>query len=1249
MLFEDREATITLTYAELDRQSNIMARYLVGTGLGPDQIVALLLDRSAEMLIALLAVQKAGAAYLPLDPDYPTGRLEYMLADSQAKVLITSRTRYLALQAEVSITLAPGILIDDPATKATLRGLDASPLSRAEQGMHVAPENLAYVIYTSGSTGKPKGVGISNAGLGLFLSAVGKVVPLTSSDRLLAITTIGFDIAALELYLPLIHGARIVLLDGAASRDPQAIGQAIDRHQISVIQATPSLWEMILGEPITRPLRLLSGGEALPNYLARQMSIVGPVTNLYGPTEATVWASTQAVGQEDASSSLAAAAIGKPLEGYDIYIVDARLEPVPDGVVGEIYIAGHALARGYLYRPGLTAERFIACPFGKPGERMYRSGDLARRRADGAIEYLTRADDQVKIRGHRIELGEIDAVILGCDGVRQSVTLTRRSMAGDIRLASYIVIEESAPVIAVMNQQAEHRLQDQWQQLYDDSYQQAVAAEADFDTSIWISTYTRNAIPAAQMTEWLQTTIARINTIAARNVWEIGSGSGLILWNIIDKVDQYYGTDLSEQSIRKLEPLVLERGLHNVRLEHRTASDIPDIVDQTFDLVILNSVVQYFPSARYLKHVIDAAMRASSHALFVGDVRSLAHHHAFWTSVELFQADDPEPVSDIARRIRDRLRADRELLVDPAFFTEFASQPHVHAVIESQIKRGAHLNEMSRWRYDVTLIRCEDLTVLKPVQKQSWQSITQLRHALSAGIGASLEVLNIPNARIASDVWAAARIDSFAGSARELKALAERAAQHAIDPDLLYMLADSLGLRLRLIWSQTELACVHALFEQPGQPLRNWFPEGARSPHALTSDPLREQMQDHLIDGIRVVIGKSLPEYMVPEVMTTLDRLPLTPSGKLDRRALAASGQRVSHKAYRGPKTEQQALLCRLFSEITGTDPVGLDDNFFAIGGHSLLAMRLIARLRQEGVVSLAMRTLFEFPTPEQLAPHLETHTVSVYTPLLPLRKSGTQPTLFCIHPAGGSGTVYKNLTDALGPDHPVWALQARGLEDGESVHETMQELVYDYAAAIRSHQPQGPYHLLGTSLGGLIAHAIACHLESQGHEVALLALLDTATIFSGPGGDTPEARKRTLLLAIANDSGLAGVGDLSIENDLLMTGVRDHMAEVGMIPADTPLDWFRRLLHLSVSSGNLTAGHVIHQATAPILLFRALLEQAPELGTAFDWQPYTSGDVTVVGVQAKHSEMLWQPGAVPVIASVIRDYLNKISTCVAR
>ena len=827
-------------------------------------------------------------------------------------------------------------------------------------------------------------------------------------------------------------------------------------------------------------------------------------------------------------------------------------------------------------------------------------------------------------------------------GVRQSATLTRRSAAGNTQLVSYIVIEESAPVIVAMAQKAEQRLQEQWQQLYDDSYQHTGAAEIEFDTSIWISTYSRVAIPATEMTEWLQTTVARINAIAARNVWEIGSGSGLILWNIIDRIDQYYGTDLSEQSIRKLEPLVLERGLHNVRLEHRTAQDIPDIVDQTFDLVILNSVVQYFPSARYLRHVIDAAMRASSHAVFVGDVRSLAHHQAFWTSVELFQADDLEPVSDIARRIKDRLRADRELLVDPAFFTEFASQPHVHAVIETQIKRGVHSNEMSRWRYDVTLTRGSDLTALKPAQTQPWQSITQLRHTLNTGLGDSLQVYDSPNARVASDVWASARIDSFEGSVGELKTLAERAAQHAIDPDLLYKLADSLGLRLRLVWSQTDLACLHALFEHPGQPLRNWYPEGARSPHALTSDPLREHVQDHFIDGIRVAIGKTLPGYMVPEVLTTLDRLPLTPSGKLDRRALTAQGHRVSHKAYRGPETERQALLCRLFSEITGTDPVGLDDNFFAIGGHSLLAMRLIARLRQEGVATLAMRTLFEFPTPEQLAPHLGAPDISVYTPLLPLRKTGTQPTLFCIHPAGGSGTVYKNLTDALGPDHPVWALQARGLEQGESVHESMQELVFDYAGAIISQQPQGPYHLLGTSLGGTIAHAIACHLESQGHEVALLALLDTATILSDPGGDTPEARKRTLLLAIANDSGLTGVGDVSIENDLLMAGVRDHMAEVGMIPADTPLDWFKRLLHLSVSSGNLTAGHVIKQATAPSLLFRALLDPEPKRSSAFDWQPYTGSDVTVVDLQAKHSDMLWQPGAVAVIASVIREHLDK-------
>ncbi len=1244
--FQQRANDESLTYRALDERSTQLARHLIKRGIGPDQTVAILLDRSVTMLMAMIAVQKAGAAYLPLDPEYPQERLRFMLSDSATQCLITSGS-HIASLVDQPLTTLPAILdMDDPAIIEAIGRHSSVAITEQEILTSLSPDHLAYIIYTSGSTGVPKGVAITRHALGLFLASINKIIEMTDADQLLAITTIGFDIAGLELYLPLCVGACVVLLDAEASRDPVAIAQAVRLHDITAIQATPSLWEMILTEPMPHTVRVLTGGEALSQRLARQLQKLGPVTNLYGPTEATIWASTQSVDATDLTEGSVAVAIGKPMPGYDIYVLDERLELVPDGVVGELYIAGPALARGYLGRPGLSAERFVACGFGAHGQRMYRTGDLARRRSDGSIVYLSRADDQVKIHGHRIELGEIDSAILDCPGVHQSVTMTRQSPTAGTQLISYLVVDQSHQAFDQVRDEAEARLKLEWQEIYETSYKNAQSDSVDFDIEIWLSAYSRKPIPAIEMASWQSRTIERVLATHPSNVWEIGCGSGLVMWKIIDHIDHYFGTDISEHTIHKLQNLLQERQLRHIRLECREAADPVHFDGTPFDLVILNSVIQYFPGVKYLERVLTLATRATSRSLFIGDVRSLAHQKAFWTSVELFQATDAEPASAVAIRSAERLKNDLELLVDPDFFWHLSAQKQNHCTVEIEIKRGTFANEMSGWRYDVTLTRQDDLSLLVAHRTVQWSTLEQIRTMLCNNRGESLEVLHIPNHRVAADVWASEYIDTFNGSIGELKSIARRATQGAIDPDLLYQLADEMDVRLRLTWSSTDLTQIHALFESKKQPLQNWRPGFDEAPHLLTSNPLHQHIEADLIDQIRNQISRALPEYMVPSAVMVLAQLPLTPNGKLDRRALPEINARSSKQLYRSPETGHQALICRLFAELTGVDPVGIDDSFFAIGGHSLLAMRLIARLRHESGIQLPMRILFENPTPLSLAPYLNaTAAPATYSPLLPLRKTGTQPPLFCVHPAGGGGSVYKNLSDALGDDQPVWALQARGLEEGETFHENLDEMVKAYITAIQAVQPTGPYHLLGTSLGGLIAHEMAYQLERQGQTVAALIMLDTATVQHAPGNahDSNEQRQRALLLAIAQDAGITSES-VSIDNEELVTRVRDQMAQVGMIPQGTPVDGFKRLLQQSIASSTLTVGRTKQRCHAAILLFKAMLDPQPEDLSLFDWSPFTESQFKTIDVQAKHSDMLWQPDSYPHIAECVRRYLNASS-----
>ncbi|MGY4490643.1 amino acid adenylation domain-containing protein [Pseudomonas sp. TE3610] len=411
------------TYAELDRRANQVAHQLRAWGVGPDALVAIAVPRSLELLVGLLGILKAGGAYVPLDPDYPAERLAYMLDDCRAGWLVS--------QHEVVQHLAPGkarVLCLDR-DQASLAALPDSPPAAAQ-----GTQTLAYCIYTSGSTGKPKGVAISHAAVVNFLSSMARAPGISASDRVLGLTSLSFDIAALELYLPLLNGARLVLVDRDCARDPQRLLAQVRHHDVSLIQATPSTWRMLLagnGSAALAGRRLLCGGEALDSDLAARLLACGSsVWNLYGPTETTIWSAVQALDSDQAW-------LGRPLDNTQLYVLDDELNRQPPGVAGELYIGGRGLARGYLRRPGLTAERFVADPFGEPGGRLYRTGDRVRLRADGRLQYLERVDHQVKVRGFRIELGEIEARLREVAGVREAAVIARDGAQGK-QLVAYL-------------------------------------------------------------------------------------------------------------------------------------------------------------------------------------------------------------------------------------------------------------------------------------------------------------------------------------------------------------------------------------------------------------------------------------------------------------------------------------------------------------------------------------------------------------------------------------------------------------------------------------------------------------------------------------------------------------------------------------------------------------------------------------------------------------------------------------------
>jgi amino acid adenylation domain-containing protein len=427
----------SLTYAELDARSNQLAHLLRKNGVQPEVLVGLCVERSLEMIVALVGILKAGGAYVPLDPSYPSDRIKYVLDDARVNVLITQES----LRPGLPPLSAHVICLDN--TWATLENESREPVASG-----ASPANCAYVIYTSGSTGKPKGVQLEHRSVVNFLYSMRREPGMDSEDVLVAVTTLSFDIAGLEMYLPLMTGARLVIANRDATYDGRLLTELLKKSCATVMQATPATWRLLLesGWNGNSRLKVLVGGEALSPELARDLVLrCDSVWNMYGPTETTIWSAVYKVDGRDERL----VPIGHPIANTSFYILNSEHEPVAIGAEGELYIGGEGLARGYFERDTLTAEKFVADPFSAvPGARMYRTGDLARYRANGDVEFLGRIDQQVKIRGFRIELGEIEAVLEQYPGLRHAVVVAREDSAGSKHLVAYAVPDPNAVFLA---------------------------------------------------------------------------------------------------------------------------------------------------------------------------------------------------------------------------------------------------------------------------------------------------------------------------------------------------------------------------------------------------------------------------------------------------------------------------------------------------------------------------------------------------------------------------------------------------------------------------------------------------------------------------------------------------------------------------------------------------------------------------------------------------------------------------------
>jgi amino acid adenylation domain-containing protein len=683
-----------LTFAELNRRADQLAHQLRTLGVGPEVLVGVRLERSIELVIGILGILKAGGAYLPLDPSYPPERLQFMIEDAKPAMILTAE--------ELSAT---GYTDQS-------HGSDADLIRRFD------PCHLCYVIYTSGSTGRPKGVAISHQSLINHSLAVSAAYGLTTNDRVLQFASISFDVAAEEIFSALLSGASI-FLPGEKVIDSLGLLRLVEDEKLSVLNLPAPFWHAWVrelattGRSVPPCLRLLVVGSEKVSLEAfdawRRLAPGARLINAYGTSETTI-TSTLYEPEESAPAVGASLPIGRPIANTRAYILDLHLQPVPAGMPGELYIGGTGLARGYLMRPELTAERFIPDPFGlEAGVRMYRTGDRARFLSDGQIEFLGRSDQQLKVRGYRIEPGEIEFALKRHPAVREALVLAREDSSGDKRLVAYVT--QNAEISKPLDKEAELEEEQlaQWQIVHDDEVfnQTAPLADPTFNISGWNSSYTGEPIAAEEMREWVDDAVERILSLAPKRALEIGCGTGLLLFRLAQYCETYTGTDFSLAALSYVRQQLAARGGIDgeVVLLERRADDFRDIEPNAFDAVILNSVVQYFPSVAYLLRVLEGAVRAtrSGGFVFVGDVRSLPLLEAFHTSVEIFKSGDALPVEELQRRVSNRVSDEEELILDPDFFDALKEYLPQISHVEILPKRGRVQNELTRFRYQVVI------------------------------------------------------------------------------------------------------------------------------------------------------------------------------------------------------------------------------------------------------------------------------------------------------------------------------------------------------------------------------------------------------------------------------------------------------------------------------------------------------------------------------------------------------------------
>ena len=974
-----RTADASSSYAALAVGTNAVAARLVAAGVERGTIVAVWGERGLGWVRMLLGVWASGGIYLPVDPSWPVARIAAVLRASGARILVSDGPPPELVWRLASVEGgAPWALV---AIDEDIEG-PVAPMCEP------TASDVAYALYTSGSTGEPKAALIDHAGLLNHVTAKIDLLGLGAEDRVAQNAAAGFDVSLWQCLAPLLVGGEVQIVSDRAARDPVELLATVARRGLTVLELVPSALRRLLDAEADlagvagslESLRfVVSTGEALPPELCRRWFARHPripLVNAYGPTECADDV-THYVLDAAPPSGTTCVAIGYPIAGMAVHVMDEALRPVPDGEAGEICVSGVGVARGYLDDPKRTSAAFRTTPVDAigPPVRVYRTGDRGRRLPDGAFEWLGRLDDQVKIRGVRIEPAEVEAALRKHPDVEDVAVVARPDADGSPRLVAYVLGTPSARP----SDDGDVTRVGEWERIWDDTYERAsnLALASDFNTAGWHSRYTRRPIPADEMQSWLDATVARIRALAPRRVLEIGCGSGMVLRRLAPHCERWMATDLSSAAVAYVRRHHLAEHLSHVTVEQRAAHALGDLGGLRPDVVVLNSVLQYFPSLDYLRTVLASvrSIVAERAAVFVGDVRSLPHARMLATAVEIGRADDDCTVEELRARIDRALAREPELLVDPGFFRAVGD---VDDTVTVELKRGRVHNELTRFRYDVTW-RCGVGRIPAPELALEWSSArptsASLRDLVRTRPDIALVVRGVPNSRLVGeqrvvDLLAAADVTTTVGALHE--ASAASAVETGVDPEVFWALEGEGSHEVVVTWSAAGLDRYDVVL----------WPRGAAdaarlSTHAASAPlrssgehanaPYRAGRRDVLSDDLRAWARARLPEAMVPTAFVMLSAFPLTTNGKIDRAMLPDPGPEAVGVSLRAASSVEKSIGA-IWSGLLGVPDVECDDDFFTLGGDSMLAYRVLREIRREVGVEIAIEAFLARPTVAGLA-----------------------------------------------------------------------------------------------------------------------------------------------------------------------------------------------------------------------------------------------------------------------------------------